>query len=179
MVRTRSSIDVVCDAGPIIHLNELGCLELFCDFREVFVPGRVVHEVLSHQDVSFSHGAVQWRIVTAGTLADIHLRTAMKVYSLDAGEIAALSLLEEKPDALFLTDDTAARLVGLRFGFRVHGTIGILVRAIRRNYLQPEEVIQILQYLPSTSTLHIKPSLLENIIARIRKEIVSRPLHPS
>ena len=108
MVRTRSSIDVVCDAGPIIHLNELGQLELLGDFREVFVPDRVVKEVLSHQDVSFSGKTVQWRIVSAGRLTNIHLRTAMKVYSLDAGEIAALSLLEQKPEALFLTDDTAA-----------------------------------------------------------------------
>ncbi len=170
MARNRSSIDVVCDAGPIIHLNELGCLELLCDFREVFVPDRVVQEVLSHQGVSFSPVAVQWRIVPAGALADIHLRTAMKVYSLDAGEIAALSLLEGKPEALFLTDDTAARLVGLRFGYRVHGTIGVLVRAIRRSILRPEEVIQFLQSIPSTSTLHIKSSLLETIIARIREE---------
>lgn len=170
MARTRSSIDIVCDAGPIIHLNELGQLELLGDFRDVFVPDRVVQEVLSHQGVSFSRGAVQWRIVPAGAITDIHLRTAMKVYSLDAGEIAALSLLEEKPEALFMTDDTAARLVGLRFGFRVHGTIGILVRAIRRKILQPKEVIQILQSLPSASTLHIKPSLLESIIARIREE---------
>ena len=169
-MRTRSSIDVVCDAGPIIHLNELGQLELLGDFRKVFVPGLVVQEVLSHQDVSFSRETVQWRIVPAGAITNIHLRTAMKVYALDAGEIAALSLLEQKPEALFLTDDTAARLVGLRFGFRVHGTIGILVRAIRRNILQSEMVIQFLQQLPNMTTLHIKPSLLKSIVAQIRNE---------
>ena len=30
-----TEIVVVCDAGPLIHLDELGCLGLLSDFREV------------------------------------------------------------------------------------------------------------------------------------------------
>jgi hypothetical protein len=33
----RRSI-VICDAGPLIHLDELGCLDLLADFRDVLVP---------------------------------------------------------------------------------------------------------------------------------------------
>ena len=36
---------VVCDAGPIIHLDELDCLELLVDFPTVLVPETVVEEV--------------------------------------------------------------------------------------------------------------------------------------
>ena len=35
---TKSSIKVVCDAGPLIHLDELNCLELFADFEEIVLP---------------------------------------------------------------------------------------------------------------------------------------------
>lgn len=36
---------VVCDAGPLIHLHELGCLELLADFPTVLVPETVWREV--------------------------------------------------------------------------------------------------------------------------------------
>jgi len=32
---------VVCDAGPIIHLDELGCLDLLNDFSPLLIPGEV------------------------------------------------------------------------------------------------------------------------------------------
>lgn len=36
---------VVCDAGPLIHLDELGCLDLLNEFQEVLVPPIVWKEV--------------------------------------------------------------------------------------------------------------------------------------
>jgi predicted nucleic acid-binding protein len=45
---------VVCDAGPLIHLDEVGCLDVLADFAEVLVPEAVWQEV---------HGqrATRWR----------------------------------------------------------------------------------------------------------------------
>ena len=31
---------VVCDAGPIIHLDELNCLDLLADFQEIIVQAK-------------------------------------------------------------------------------------------------------------------------------------------
>jgi hypothetical protein len=47
MVGNRSKTSVVCDAGPIIHLDELECLHLMEDFEKVFVPDVVRKEVLA------------------------------------------------------------------------------------------------------------------------------------
>jgi predicted nucleic acid-binding protein len=91
-------------------------------------------------------------------------------FALDAGETEALILMKEIPNAIFLTDDSAARLAANQMGFEVHGTIGILVRAIRRGYRKPVEVLQALSELPRKSTLHIKPSLLEESILKIKHE---------
>ena len=35
MERSRSSLKAVCDAGPIIHLDEIGVLYLIEDFQEI------------------------------------------------------------------------------------------------------------------------------------------------
>lgn len=40
---------IVCDAGPIIHLDELGCLDLLADFFEVLIPETVCREVERHR----------------------------------------------------------------------------------------------------------------------------------
>ena len=40
---------VVCDAGPLIHLDELGCLDLLADFSGVLVPEAVWQEVKRHR----------------------------------------------------------------------------------------------------------------------------------
>ncbi|MEA3361621.1 MAG: hypothetical protein U9R17_19730 [Thermodesulfobacteriota bacterium] len=96
------------------------------------------------------------------------LRSMCKAFSLDAGETEALTIVEKHQDSIFFTDDASARLVADRMGFRVHGTIGIIVR--RKDYMQPNRVIQVLSDIPSKSSLHIKLSLLEEIIMEIKKK---------
>ncbi len=88
--------------------------------------------------------------------------------ALDLGEQAALSLMAREQDAILLTDDAAARLADQAQGYRVHGTIGVLLRAIRRDQRAVDEVIQILEQMPHRSSLHIRASLLERIIDQIR-----------
>ena len=43
---------VVCDAGPLIHLDELDCLDLLGDYPEVLVPEAVWREVLRHRPLA-------------------------------------------------------------------------------------------------------------------------------
>jgi len=46
---------VILDAGPIIHLDELGCLDLLLDFKELLVPEAVwsENEFINHQPKPF------------------------------------------------------------------------------------------------------------------------------
>lgn len=86
---------------------------------------------------------------------------------MDLGEQAALTLMENYPDAIFLTDDAAARLAADTFGYHVHGSIGILVRAVRRQQRTRDEIITIFTELPNRSSLHIRQKLLQDIIAEL------------
>lgn len=89
---------------------------------------------------------------------------------LDSGETEALALMRENPDALFLTDDASARLVAEQMGFKVHGTIGIIVRSIRTGHRKPAEVLQVIKEIPHRSTLYIKQALLDETILKIKSE---------
>jgi len=167
----KSAIRAVCDAGPIIHLDELNCLDLLCDFQEILLPDTVWKEINQHcpsalkrPDLSLVHSP------SRKYCTDEPLQTMCRIFSLDAGETEALAIMEKNPEAMFFTDDASARLVAEQMGFKVHGTIGILVRSIRRGQMEPEQVLRILTEIPSKSSLYIKSSLLEEVILKIKNE---------
>ena len=170
MVKIKSKTRVVCDAGPIIHLDEIGCLNLMKDFEKILVPDGVRKEVLRHRAVAFENADVKWTVVSNQRPVKEPLRTMCKIFSLDAGEVAALAILNKAPDLMFLTDDASARLVAARLGFSVHGTIGVLIRSIRRKLMKPAEVVDVIEHLPSESSLYIKPSLLNEVIFIVKRE---------
>jgi len=166
----KSNLRAICDAGPLIHLDELNCIHLLSDFREIILPNTVWEEVNHHRPGALLNKDISFRRIREGYPMSEVLRSMCRAFSLDAGETEALTIVEKVHFSIFFTDDASARLVADRMGFRVHGTIGIIVRAIRKNYMNPNRVIQVLSDIPSKSSLYIKTSLLEEVIMEVRKE---------
>ena len=158
------SLGVVLDAGPIIHLNELGCLDLLEGFGELRVPHTVWKDVQDHRPQLLTARVAKLKLLDGVINPSAALATLVQGLDLDAGEIAALCLLEQTGGELFLCDDAAARLAAESLGFKVHGTIGIVVRAIRRGTRTAAQVKSILEQIPTQSTLHVSRSLLAEII---------------
>lgn len=166
----KAIFKVICDAGPIIHLDELNCLDLLADFQEIILSDTVWKEIKRHRPLALKRSDISFTTLPGKIPTDELLLTICRIFSLDAGEIEVLALMEKTPESMFLTDDASARLVAEQMGFRVHGTIGILIRSTRRGQRKAEEVVRILTEIPSKSTLYIKPSLLEEIILMIKSE---------
>jgi predicted nucleic acid-binding protein len=161
---------VVCDAGPLIHLDEVGCLDLLADFSEVLVPDVVWQEVWRHRPTALIHPAVSLRRVLPTAPEPPALEALAQVLSLHTGEWEALRVALEHRPGLQLTDDTAARLAAGNLGIATHGTIGILVRAIRRHQRTKAEILDVLRTLPAQSTLHLKRSLLDAVIHEVESQ---------
>ena len=157
---------VVADAGPIIHLDELACLDLLADFGQVIVPEIVWQEVLRHRPLALeSTGSL---FIRQGVRKPSPLVNALTpLYTLHSGEQEALHLCVEFGDCLLLTDDTAARLAAKSLGVPAHGTLGLLVRAIRRQTRTKPEVVGLLRDIPLRTSLHIRPALLADVIADV------------
>ena len=168
MEKTDSSVveTVVLDAGPVIHLDEIGCLHLLTDFKRLLLPGAVSQEIESHRSVVFQSN-VLFEKVDAVISETIH--TTCALFSLDTGEIEAIALCSQYPASILLTDDASARLTAKTLGIRAYGTIGMLLRAARRKLLSPGEVIIKLEEIPAKSTLFIKQSFLREIIGEFRR----------
>jgi predicted nucleic acid-binding protein len=160
---------VVCDAGPIIHLDQLACSDLLADFPRVLVPEVVWQEVTRHRPVALTREGVPFeRVAPAGDLSP-ELEALIRLLTLHRGEQQALQVAQAEPGCILLTDDSAARLAAQSLQLPVHGTIGILVRAIRRQQKTRDEVITLLRSLPVVSTLYIRQSFLEEIIREVEQ----------
>ena len=89
---------VVCDAGPLIHLDELGCMDLLSDFSEVLVPETVWREVGRHRPSALTHPSVGLRRVSPTIPEPPALEALALVLSPHTGEWEALRVaLEYRP----------------------------------------------------------------------------------
>ena len=159
---------VVCDAGPLIHLDQLDSLDLLSDFTSVQIPEAVWAEVLKHRPKALPQPFLQRP--APPVVADAETLALCRGFSLDAGEAACLAILATQNDFLFLTDDAAARLVAEQLKIEVHGTLGLLIRGVRKGKRTPAQVIQTLESLPSRSTLYISPRLLAEVVQKLKGE---------
>jgi len=160
---------VVCDAGPLIHLDEVGCLDLLSDFQTLYIPRQVWNEVERHRPAALA-SSLALQKVPIEISEEPRLQFLIRAFSLDLGEQAALSLMESYPDSILLTDDAAARLAAKALGYSSFGTLGVLLRSIRRGLASREDIVSILRGLPFRSTLHLRQSLLQGILDELEEE---------
>ena len=137
----------------------------------MLVPEAVWREVLKHRPSALEKKTVVLvRVAPSVEQTAPLLRGLFETMSLHRGEQEALALATKHEDALLLTDDTAARLAAGVLGLGVHGTIGMLIRAIRRAQRTKEQVLELLGAIPTKSTLHLKRSFLAAIKDQVEHE---------
>ena len=159
--------ETVCDAGPLIHLDELGSLDLMEGFAPLLIPKTVWREATRHRpglSLETVPGAV---VVPDPQSYEPALLALFRSFDLDAGERTALGLMGKHRAGLLLCDDSAARLAAETLGWAVRGTIGVIVRAIRRGTRTAAQVRALLSALPERSSLHLSSTLLQRVIAQL------------
>ncbi|MBI4325713.1 MAG: DNA-binding protein [Chloroflexi bacterium] len=154
----------VLDAGPVIHLDELGCLDLLEGLGHLRLPAQVADEIRKHRP------RMRLETIPSLEISRIHAPLAPRLHTLAAslrlqsGELRALALAAELKARFFLTDDAAARLAGESLGLRVHGTVGLVIRSIRRETRTTAQAREIVASIPNRSTLHLSRRLLERVL---------------
>lgn len=165
-----TEIVAVLDAGPLIHLDELGRLSLLSDFKELLVPQAVLDEALRHRSGLRLAGLANLEIISEPPPLPGDLLRLAEQFALHAGERAALSVLKARGGQFLLSDDAAARSVAMAAGFQTHGTIGLILRSRRRGKISKAEMLRLLFELPARTTLHLRRELLDSVIATASAE---------
>lgn len=165
MAEADSQTVVVADAGPLIHLAELCAIDLLADFSRVIVPEAVWEEVARHRPDALLPKFLE-KLPPASTSPE--LCAIGTLYTLHRGEWQALAICDHLAGSRLLTDDTAARLAAKAMNISASGTIGVLLRAMRRGRHDKMQTIALLEAIHMRSSLHIRASLLAEIIAEVR-----------
>ena len=163
-----TKVSVVSDAGPLIHLDELDVLDLLDDLGTVHVPQIVWDEVATHRPNLKPERS--WLAISREDVSPTSEIFALsRALGLHRGEVSALTLCHSCGANLFLSDDSAARLAAESLGIRVHGTLGVLLRSIRRGMREKDKIVSMLRSIPTHSTLHIRSTLLQEVIQNVQE----------
>lgn len=119
---------VVADTGPILHLHQARALHLFGYFHEVVVSPTVMAELDRHAQGLWTDGFPAWlRIASPSTAATSRATKWIEGKLLDPGEAESLAIAVELSPDLFLTDDTAARVMAESLGIVARGSLGVIL----------------------------------------------------
>lgn len=159
---------VISDTGPLLHLDEVGHLNLLKLFPLVEVPKEVIRElgVLRHNAIQ--HLPENVHVSNLSCPIPSELLRISSIIDLDQGEIEALALSIVKGRHIVLCDDADARTAAIVLGIPVRGTIGILTLAMYRGLITPTEVENLIIELPNRTTLYTTPKLIAQTLETIK-----------
>src|SRR5207249_6710290 len=111
-------------------------------------------EVEVHRPAAVKHKATRLERLKPREEPSPELISLHRLLALHAGELQALQLAHGSAADFLLTDDSAAKLAAKTLRVSAHGTLGILLRAIRRRQRTPEEILNVLNALHVRSSFH-------------------------
>jgi predicted nucleic acid-binding protein len=167
---TGDLIGAVTDAGPLIHLNEIGGLPLLSIFETLHIPAAVWRETVGLGRVPEaalqSLGIVRQHALPPADLAQFVQDQGLE--SLHGGEQECLCLCRQTAVSVLLTDDLAVREASSRLGITPVGSLGIVARSFRLGRLSLADAERYLWDLHDASTLFVTPVLVELVIQQLR-----------
>lgn len=125
---------VVLNNTPLVALWAIGRLDLLRQlFGEVLIPEAVREEFLARDagERFQSLEAAPW----IRSVALAHPRRVLSLAGLDRGEAEVLVLAEEQEARLVILDEKKARRYAERLGFSRTGTLGLLLLAKERGFI--------------------------------------------
>jgi predicted nucleic acid-binding protein len=123
---------IVSNTGPILHLQEAKCLDLLQLAGDTNIPQAVASEIAYLQT---EWTRPDWiKVVNLEETSHKQAHEWVQADLLDRGEADALSLALHLKAHWFLTDDSAARLLGNMLGIEVHGSLGIVLWAAAKGF---------------------------------------------
>jgi predicted nucleic acid-binding protein len=164
-----SPLVVVADAGPLIHLNEIGQLQLLSIFGSVFIPDAVwiesvINGTVRKEDIE---QLVSCRRHTLNVTDVVQFVAQNRLEHLQSGECECLCLCVRSAVPLLLTDDLAVRDAAKRLDLMPVGSLGLVVRAYRIGLLTLAAAEHCLRDLQSVSSLYVVPAIVELAIEQL------------
>ncbi len=165
---------IISNASPLMYLAKLkkiSLLELL--FREITIPSQVYEEVvILGKKENFADAFTVEQAKNEGWLVVENISQKKEIEALaaeiDFGEAAVIALARKHSASLLLMDDASARTIAESFGFKVKGTLFVLLRAYKKKIIGKEEVRHLLAQLVREG-FRISQELYVQVLEEIEK----------
>lgn len=145
---------VVTDTGPLLHLYQVGAIDLIASLGEIQMTPQVWSELQRHAPSLRQTGFPSWlRLIKPSANANRQAVEWLQADLLHIGEAEALAYAKEIGADLFLSDDTAARTIGQSLGLQVRGSLGVILYLAATGVLSRDKAAKVLNDLEHHSTL--------------------------
>ncbi len=150
--------DAIADTGPILHLHEIGRLQVLRVFDSLLIPDLVADEIRAYGLDPARLGVID-QTVTVVTIEEAQWTPFVNVTgrpNIHPADAQVFVLAQSHQFALsVLTDDLDLRRRLENQGAVVVGSVGVLVRAYSSGYFKRAELESAVQALFMQSTLHV------------------------
>ena len=117
--------NIISNTSCLIVLDNIGMLDVLKElYGKVFITEEVLKE--------FGKTVPDW--IEVRKVSDNKYLKLMKNF-VDLGEASTIALAVETDDIVIILDDLKARKLGQKLNLKITGTIGVLVKARKRNII--------------------------------------------
>ncbi len=100
-----------------------------------------------------------------------HLSLRLREMNLHEGEVDALVLAyevnEQRKESVIIIDDLAARDVARALGLQMTGTVGVILRAVKHEFLTKHEAQIKIRYLVEDTSFRMSTALFSKVISAL------------
>lgn len=168
---------VVSDADVLIHLAKLDLLHLLEGlYGEVLVPVYVKDELV-HSPISAESKRIKKAlegIIRTCEVRKVDAKELAEAYNIHRGEANVKALAEDVKADLFLSNERKVRAVAKSEGFKVAGTIGIIIKGVEKELLKTSDGRELLKKMKKEEIFRIHPDLINEAIDHVNRKRVSK-----
>jgi len=159
----------VLDAGPLIHLDQIGCLQFLEIFDSIHIPDAVWKETVENERYRniniLGLSSVQRHTLSHESVVEfIRKHDLGKLHS---GEVECLYLCQMTDISILLTDDLAVREAAKRLKITPVGSLGIVVKAYRQGRIPITDAESHIADLYNVSSLFVSRVIVEIAIEQL------------
>jgi len=149
----------VVNSTPLISLHDIGKLDILSKMYDaVYIPYGVYEEVCIDGDIA-KDALLCFHNFSIKNITNVDAKRYFKT-ALHKGEVEVMILADELKADICIIDDKLAREYAKHLGLQLTGTLGLLVKAKERGFL--ESVTRLMDLLIQNE-IYISKTLYENI----------------
>lgn len=161
---------VVVNATPLIALSIIDNLELLQKlFSEVYIAESVYQEVAVTGRNKI--GSLELQQATGFKIIPVVLENSIPaiLLGLDQGELDTILLAQSIKSDWVIIDEKLGRRTAKALGLPTKGTLGILLAAFYRQYLNKQEIIEKIEVLQNNG-IRLSPLLITKVIQELEEQ---------